>query len=147
SDVGFVMAFQGVNFVGAMFWTNMADKSGKHRMIIVAASLISSFFFIITSLPKLLGYKLDILYDKIFLCFMMCCTWFFQSALFPLVDSAMISLLSRDPAFSKDQFGYQRLWASPAHSLAAIAQGLTFLAGEKIGTFLYVGVAVAASSI
>jgi hypothetical protein len=40
--------------------------------------------------------------------------------MFPLVDSAMMGMLAKDPKFTKDQFGNQRLFGSPAHVIGTM---------------------------
>jgi len=141
STAGFIMALQGINFIGAIFWTSMADKTGKHRMLLVIGTMASAFFLFVNSLPKVLQYKMSVPAEMIFTCFALSCSWFFQSAMFPLLDSAMISILSQDPAFSKDMFGMQRLFASPAHPLATIIQGCTQFFNAPIKLYLYQAVA------
>lgn len=126
SSIGYMLSLQGVNFIGAIFWTGLADKTGKHRNLVMIATVVSAFFFLLNALPKLVDYTFaKTHYEMLYMMLVMVSFWFFQSALFPLIDSAMIGMLSQDPSFTKDQFGYQRLWGSPAHSAASIVQGMT----------------------
>ena len=145
STVGFIMALQGVNFLGAIFWTSTADRTGKHRLLLVIGTMVSAFFLFVNGLPKMLQIKLSIPVDIAFTCIALACTWFFQAAMFPLLDSAMISLLSQDPAFSKDMFGMQRLFGSPAHPLATIVQGCTQFFDAPLKLYLYQAVAFGTS--
>lgn len=147
STVGFIMALQGVNFIGAIFWTNMADKTGKHRMLLVIGTMLSALFLFVNGLPKMIDWKLPIHLDIAYTCVAMTLTWFFQSAMFPLLDSAMISMLSQDPSFTKDQFGMQRMFGSPAHPLATIIQGCTGLFAPPLSRYLYQGVAFTAAAL
>lgn len=154
SQFGFLSALQGVNFIGAIFWTNMADKTGRHRILLVIATLMSAFFFFVNNLPKIISLYRPFSWnstitDMIYTCTSLAMCWIFQSALFPLIDSAMLSLLTRLPGFSKDQFGYQRLCGSPAHSLAGIVQGIAKVVvdNKKYDVLVYQVVACTASII
>jgi hypothetical protein len=40
--------------------------------------------------------------------------------MFPLLDSAMIGMLAKNPKFTKDQFGNQRVFGSPAHLIGTM---------------------------
>lgn len=147
SSAGFILALQGVNFIGAIFWTGLADKTGKHRILLSSATFIGAIMFFLHCLPRIFDWKLSVAMDMAYISTMLTIMWFFQSAMFPLLDSAMISLLSQDPAFSKDQFGIQRLFGSPAHPLASIIQALTQLAEGKTQIYLYQSIAFGAATI
>lgn len=117
SQTGFVYALQIVNFFGAMIWTNLADRTGRHRAIIVLTSVASVIFYALLMLPKILGWKFENFFLKYgFPTLMMTMMWIFQSSLFPLTDSAVIIKLSKDPSLGKEQFGYQRLFGSFGHA-------------------------------
>jgi hypothetical protein len=147
SSAGFILALQGVNFIGAIFWTGLADQTGKHRILLSSATFVGAIMFFLHSLPKIFDWELSVAMDMAYISTMLTTMWFFQSAMFPLLDSAMISLLSQDSAFSKDQFGIQRLFGSPAHPLASIIQAMTQMAAGKSSTYLYQAVAFASAGL
>lgn len=147
STIGFLMALQGVNFIGAILWTNLADRIGNHKYILSGATMLSTICFAINGAPKMLNYKFaSSTTEIIYACVTMTLVWLFQSALFPLLDCTMIALLTKNPSFTKDQFGFQRLFGSPAHVIATILAGYT----KKFDTWkevLYVLNAFISSSI
>lgn len=117
SQTGFVYAIQIVNFFGAMIWTSLADRTGRHRAIILLTGCCSCFFYAMLMLPQIMGWKLEgFLLKYVFPTLMMTLMWVFQSALFPLTDSAVMIKLSKDPSLGKEQFGYQRLFGSFGHA-------------------------------
>lgn len=136
STIGFLNAFQGINFVGAIFWTSLADRTGKQKWLLAGATLMNSLCLLVFSLPKLIKYTfLDKRVEIAFSMGIMTLAWFFQSAMFPLLDSAMLGILTKNPRFTKDQFGYQRLWLSPAHVIGTFLGG--FAQGFKENKTLY----------
>lgn len=116
SSTGFVYSLQIVNFFGAMYWSSLADRTGRHRAIITMTAIISTVFYAALMLPTIMGWKFDGFAGKyLFPTIMMTFMWIFQSALFPLTDSAILLKLSKDTSIGKEQFGYQRLFGSFGH--------------------------------
>jgi hypothetical protein len=137
SQVGFVMALQGINFIGAIVWTSAADRTGKHKWLLAGATMMAALFFVVNNLPKILGYKFATPFQQMLFTFIaLGFSWFFQSAMFPLLDSAMIGMLAKNPKFTKDQFGNQRLFGSPAHVIGTFL-GAFFQAFGNKSVYLY----------
>lgn len=111
--VGYMNALQFLNFFGSIFWGQLADKTGKHRTITV----LGAFMFCLLNTLLLIHYFDEEKWTgRMWAVTMNTLGMFFLSGLFPMVDAQVISLLSRDGAFSKDVFGKQRLWGSIAHT-------------------------------
>jgi hypothetical protein len=113
SQIGYISALSGFNFVGSIFWSGVADRTLRYKLILVtctAAYAILMFSLNMKVFTDSTGAK--IAFTAI--CFGL--AQFFGSALFPLVDNQVMSLLAADPTLSKDTFGRQRLWGTIAHS-------------------------------
>ncbi|PJF19934.1 hypothetical protein PSACC_00238 [Paramicrosporidium saccamoebae] len=62
---------------------------------------------------------------------------FFTSAFFPLLDNRVFVILSKDPRFSKELFGRQRLFGTLGQSLIQLATGKAFRSIGFDAMFLY----------
>lgn len=121
SQIGYISALSGFNFLGSIFWSSVADRTGRHKTILVGCTaLYALLMFALNFRFGAAGLAAKILYTAG--CFGL--AQFVLSALFPLVDNQVMSILSEDPALSKDTFGRQRLWGTFAHS------GVTILANQ-----------------
>lgn len=132
--VGYMNALQFFNFFGSIFWSSLADKTGKHRTITV----LGAFMFCTLNTLLLIHYFDEERWTGRF--WAICLNtlgMFFLSGLFPMVDAQVISLLSRDGAFSKDIFGKQRMWGSVAHTAAtAVSHVLRIVFRSSLGMFI-----------
>lgn len=131
SEIGYISALSGFNFIGSIFWSSVADHTGRNKTILVGCT--ASYAILMFALNLRFGSHLDGVTAKILYtagCFGL--AQFMGSALFPLVDHQVISLLTEDPALSKDTFGRQRLWGTFAH------MGTTLLANQANKWYLQV---------
>jgi Na+/melibiose symporter-like transporter len=114
-QVGYMMALQCFNFLGSIFWSQLADRTGKHRTI----TIVNAFIFCALNALMLVHYfDGERFTGKLWVAGLNTLAGIFLSGLFPLVDAQVVGLLSKDSSFSKDIFGRQRLWGSIAHSVA-----------------------------
>lgn len=147
SEFGYLCSLQVVNFFGAMFWTSLADRTGRNRDIIILASMMYAICFGLQTLPLIMKWEFSSKYVTMGYTFgLMAITWMFQAAMFPLTDSAVISKLSQDPTLSKDQFGYQRLFGSLAHVAGTYAGGYA-KDHPKYKDLLFAGLVIVCSAI
>lgn len=117
SQIGYISALSGFNFVGSVFWSGVADRTLRYKLILVTcttAYAILMFSLNIKVFTESTGAKIAFTA----MCFGL--AQFFGSALFPLVDNQVMSLLAADPTLSKDTYGRQRLWGTIAHSSVTI---------------------------
>ncbi len=129
AETGFAYSLQIVNFLGAMGWTSLADRTGRHRAIITWTAIVSVAFYGLLLLPRILKWEFTSFLGRTILpTVMMTLMWIFQSSLFPLTDASVIIKLSNDPSIGKEQFGYQRLFGSLGHlvgtMLASVASDM-----------------------
>lgn len=132
-QVAVVMSLQITIFFGAMFWTNLADRLRKPRMLLMMAIVGYAVFFCCLGLPIFLRPDQGLhrlIYSSVILSF----TWMCSSCFYPLVDSTIMMMLERDPNFTKDHYNNQRLWGVPAHVLGGIVSGWAF---DKFGVLGY----------
>lgn len=132
--VGYMNALQFLNFFGSIFWSQLADKTGKHRTITV----VGAFMFCALNTLLLIHYFDEERWTgRVWAISCNTLGMFFLSGLFPMVDAQVISLLSRDGNYSKDIFGRQRLWGSIAHTGAtAFSHLLRVLFAQPSGMFV-----------
>lgn len=113
-----------LSFIGSIYWTWLADKSGRFKMInglattIFALSWLAAFMdpnWLVTKDERML-----LVYAVIGM------TSFFSSALFPIIDAVVMSLLSSVPGFNKDMFGRQRMWGAIGHCGATYISDFIF---------------------
>lgn len=116
-QVGFASSVIAFNFFGSMIWANLADRTGRHKLIIIVTSAIY------TVVACLLGYFAPdkptmLVYLGAFFGFAL--YNFFLSAAFPLLDAQILGMLSKNPKHSKDQFNNQRVWGALGHFIATL---------------------------
>lgn len=132
---GAVSSLSAVQFVGALFWAHLADKTGRHKSILLACTALYGLFFCLLQL-NLFESKtvtnLKIVYSAV----MYGLSCFFVSCLFPLVDTQVFSILSKDPNFTKETFGRQRLWGTIGHGVVTLAVGISIYIIGYAGMFI-----------
>jgi hypothetical protein len=116
-----------IELIGAMWWGGLADRSGKHREILLACTLMYCVFF--CALPVMewvvpdedgIGIKLGIS------TVLLGATYFCMSSFFPLVDSCVLrELKKRNNVADGDgsehlSFGKQRLWGTVGHAAISV---------------------------
>jgi Na+/melibiose symporter-like transporter len=116
-NIGIVSSIVGINFVGSVAWTRLADRYSMHRTISFIAPLLyglSACLFLVR-LPQ----------DwprAPYVTAVMGLSHFFSSAIFPLLDAIVFAMLRRANAGSEDGnralFGRQRLFGTLAIPVA-----------------------------
>lgn len=124
-QIAYLMSLQVVSFFGSVFWSNMADRWKKPRVLLQIAAAGYAISFACLALPVFPGEGNE-MYRFIYSASVMSTTWFCISAFFPLIDGCIMTMLSRDPNFTKDHYNHQRLFGIPAHILAIVLSGWTF---------------------
>jgi MFS family permease len=110
------------HFFGAPFWTWLADRYGRHRFILILASLLyAAAFQLFIAFPY---FQLGATGNLVGVTIVNAMQTFFSSAMFPLCDNQVMSYLAKDERFSKDLFGRQRLWGSIGHGLSTLVTGV-----------------------
>lgn len=142
-QIAFMMSLQIVMFFGAAFWTNLADRLLKPRRIVMAATLGYICCFSFLGLSVFTGpdqHMHRLIYSSI----VVSLTWACSSGLYPVIDSTILNMLSRDPAFTKDHYNNQRLWGVPAHVMGILISGYAM---DRFGTRGYQAVVFSTSVI
>ncbi len=116
------MSLQVVIFVGAMLWTNLTDRLGKPKGILMVAILGYTVFFSLLALPVFTRPE-QVAERLIFTSSVLSFTWVFSSCFFPIVDSTILAMLEKAPNFTKDHYNNQRMWGVPAHVVAGFVSG------------------------
>lgn len=132
---GAVSSLSAVQFVGALFWGQLADRTGRHKSILLVCTVLYGFFFCLLELKPFessVGVRAKIIYSAT----MYGVSCFFVSSLFPLVDAQVFSILARDPNFTKETFGRQRLWGTLGHGLITLAVGTSIYLMGYVGMFM-----------
>lgn len=122
--IGLVYAVVGINFVGSIFWTRLADRFSLHRTISFVAPIfygMCAFLFLVDLPPE---------WPKApYATAVMGLSYFFSSAIFPLLDAIVFAMLrrqSKSRVATTDRndgdralFGRQRLFGTLAISVAS----------------------------
>lgn len=116
-----------VELIGAMWWGGLADRSGKHREILLGCTWMYCVCF--CALPVMewvvpdedgMGIKMGIS------TVLLSATYFCMSSFFPLVDSCVLrELKARNHVAEGDgsehlSFGKQRLWGTVGHAAISV---------------------------
>lgn len=129
SQIGYISALSGFNLVGSIFWSSLADRTGRHKTILVGCTAVYAVLMFALNFR----FGNDSLVAKIlYTAGLYGVSMFVVSALFPLIDNQVMIMLANDPATTKDTFGRQRLWGTLAHT------GVTILANESNKWYLAV---------
>lgn len=123
-QIALMMSLQIVMFFGAIFWTGLADRVRRPKIIVMTSILGYAGFFVCLGLPfftQLTGVT-KVIASSIMMAF----TWIFGSCFYPVIDSTILIMLSRDPNFTKDHFSSQRMWGAPAHILGILGAGYAY---------------------
>lgn len=131
---GYVAAFSGASFFGAMFWSAIADKINRPKLLINLCTVLYCVFTCLMLVP-LFDKKEQPWLSGAYLASCFGLGQFALSGCFPLLDAVVMAMLAKDPRNGKEIFGRQRLWGSIAHS---VATGLSDLS-IKIAGFLAAG--------
>lgn len=132
---GAVSSLSAVQFVGALFWAHLADRTGRHKSILLVCTVLYGLFFCLLELKPFDNHT-DTTYKIVYSAIMYGISCFFVSGLFPLVDTQVFSILAADPNFTKDTFGKQRLWGTIGHGVVTMAVGASIHFIGYIGMFV-----------
>lgn len=128
---GFITSIPIISFFSAIAWSSLAQRTGKYKEIIVCVvGMYSICFTSFQGLERMMSGQevwrrfvlVSIIYGSMSV---------LSSALFPLLDHKIYVKLARDPRFSPELFGRQRLWGTVGQGVAG------FMAGMGIKKFGY----------
>lgn len=115
-----------VELIGAMWWGGLADRSGRHREILLGCTWIYCGCFCMLPVAEWILPDEDAAGLKLALSTVLLgVTYFCMSSFFPLVDSCVLRELRRrtaDSPGSSDHvsFGKQRLWGTIGHAAISV---------------------------
>lgn len=115
ADYGLVTSLYVCSFLGSLFWTHYANRTGKYRAVVIMTSLA---YAAVNCL--MMYFKADNRWKQAAIIVGFAATNFLLSAVFPLVDAQILGSLSKNPKFSKDQFNKQRMWSAVGHFAATM---------------------------
>lgn len=119
---GFIATLSAIHFVTAPIWGRLADRTGRHRWILLLGVMGYAGSFGLLQIKGVGGSGVGRIIWSGWLYGM---SFVFNSALFPLVDEQMLKLLkARGGGDVKELFGKQRLFGSLGHGLATLLTGI-----------------------
>lgn len=135
---GCLSALSIVELVGAVWWGSLADRTGRHRLILIVCTAVYCALF--CGLPLggwLLPGEDSAMIKLLISALLLGGTFFFMSAFFPLVDSCVLSALKRRVPSSDthSHFGRQRLWGTLGHGAVSLLSGQAISACGWLGMF------------
>lgn len=113
-QVGLVYAVVGINFIGSIFWSRLADRFHSHRTI----SMISPLLYGLSTCAYLLPIPAWIP-GQVYAMMVMSMAHFSSSAIFPLLDAQVFALLKLHGSQHRGLFGRQRLFGTLAIPLSS----------------------------
>ena len=119
---GFIATLSAIHFLTAPMWGRLADKTGRHRLILLigVAGYAGSF-----GLLQIRGVGGNGIGRIIWTGWLYGMSFVFNSALFPLVDEQMLKMLkAKRNEGVRELFGRQRLFGSLGHGLATLLTGM-----------------------
>lgn len=120
---GYILGLCAVSFSGSLLWSLLADRTQRHRTILVLAAVGYTGSFCLLKVGPFQGSPLGIRLAFIAACYGL--ANFFTSALFPLLDNQVFMMLSAEPKlFSKELFGRQRLFGILGQSAITMLNGI-----------------------
>lgn len=120
---GFITSIPIVSFFFAIAWSSLAQRTGRYKEIIVVVvatySCCFASFRVLSSVMAGAGdlkrfATASLIYGSMSV---------LASAIFPLLDHKMFVKLSKDPRFSPEMFGRQRLWGTVGQGVAGFVSG------------------------
>jgi MFS family permease len=128
---------QFTNIAGSFFFSRLADRTGKYRLIISGCVAAYCCCMCLLLFPIFLDKSQEYLKLGYYLLINACC-FFFTAGTFPLLDSMVMSKLSSNPNLSKEMFGRQRLWGTIGHCIiGVIVHELYEIAGNDYKVMFY----------
>lgn len=112
---GYISGLTSFGVFGSIFWTNLANKTGAHRNILLLTAVLFCLSFCLLRLEFMASASVWIKFP--YVCFVLACSNFFVSALYPILDSCVFTILMKDPDFNTKLYGTQRLWGTIGQAL------------------------------
>ena len=116
------------NFVGAMVWGQLADRTGRYKTIIVSTCLLQTVVACLLLMKEWFPAEATMRYICVFVALFF--FNFFLSAAFPLLDAQILGMLTANPKVSKEQFNNQRVFGAFGHFAATL---LSFYLFDEYG--------------
>lgn len=131
---GYIVGLSTLSFTGSLLWTMIADKTGRHKLILILTSIgyCSTFLLLRTHLFTKSEERGRLLF--VALCYGV--SNFFTSGLYPLLDNRVFVMLSKDKRFSKELYGRQRLFGTLGQSFITLMNG--YLIGRWGFDFIFI---------
>jgi MFS family permease len=118
-DISFANMLQVSSFLGSLFWTWFADKTGHSKAIAGFNCVLFGLVWGMVFLPN--HYIITEDERKFLVCAVIALSGFFQSALFPISDAVVMAIISSTGGFSKELFGRQRFFGAFGHYIATFS--------------------------
>lgn len=126
-----------IAFVGFIFmpiWSSLADRLGRHRMIIIFLCLAMSASIQLAPLVKGIdqnGYKFvaSVLFMSLYS--------LFSCGILPITDFIVLRMIEDKQGFSRDLYGRQRLWGTISYGITTLVVGF-FSTHYGLVSLLYV---------
>lgn len=110
-----------IELIGAIWWGGLADRSGRHRRILLGCTWMYCGCFCLLPVAEWLLPEEDAFGMKIGISTVLLGgTYFFMSAFFPLVDSCVLRELKSGSGDNHVSFGKQRLWGTVGHAAISV---------------------------
>lgn len=118
-QLSFLNILTAFSFFGSILWSSLTDRSGYHRLFLLALALLfcSSFSFLHIPLVQsiFMASSSEMRLFVVSLCFF--ATSFFLSGLFPLLDNRVFQILTANGINNKELYGRQRLWGAVGQAI------------------------------
>lgn len=131
TSFGFITSIPIVSFFSAIAWSSLAQRTGKYKEIIVCVVGMYSICFTSFQGLERVMHGQEELERFVVVAIIYGSMSILSSALFPLLDHKIYVKLAKDPRFSPELFGRQRLWGTVGQGVAG------FMAGVGIKRFGY----------
>lgn len=112
---GYIAGLTTAGFFGSILWTILADKTKKHKLILILTSLGFMASFCLLRFEFFIDR--DGVHKYVFVSTTFIVANFFASALYPLLDSRIFAMLAKNHNFTTKLYGQQRLWGSIGQAL------------------------------
>lgn len=114
AQLNFSMLLQIFNFLGAMYWGALADRTRKYKLIAAFCVIMNTVFVCAMAFPILTGSG-----RYAYFLILTAGQCFFSAGTFPMIDAIVLSALEADPSAGKDSYGYQKAFGTIAHNVNA----------------------------
>lgn len=115
-QLNLALFFQIFNFLGAMYWGALADRTRKYKSIATLCVIVNTVFVGLMAFPMFTGS------GRLAYFFILTAgQCFFSAGTFPMIDAIVLSILEADPTAGKDYYGSQKAFGTIAHNVTASA--------------------------